>query len=174
MRILRQRKTLMEKENKIKEFWRAVKFAIISASAGIIQIGSFALMDLFIESYILKSYIALTLSVVWNFTINRKITFKSVNNVPIAMLKTLGYYAVFGPLSIHLADLYLVKTLGWNEILVQAITMLINFVTEFLFQRFVVYGKSCDTAVKKDTEKQEISQLNEEERNADKEVVSKD
>ncbi len=137
----------MEKE-KAKELWRALKFAIVSASAGIIQIGSFALMDLFLDNYVLKSYIALTLSVVWNFTINRKITFKSVANVPIAMLKTLGYYAVFGPLSIHLADMYLVKTLYWNEILVQAITMLVNFVTEFLFQRFFVYRNTCDTSVK--------------------------
>ncbi len=156
----------MDKENKIKELWRALKFTLISASAGVIQIGSFALMDLFINSYVLKSYIALVLSVLWNFTINRKITFKSVANVPIAMLKTLGYYAVFGPLSIHLADMYLVKTLGWNEILVQAITMLINFVTEFLFQRLVVYKNTCDTMVKKDKpdkeegKEQDIEQTN--------------
>ncbi len=140
----------MEKENKKKEFWRAVKFTLISISAGVIQLGSFALMDLFIDNYVLKSYVALTLSVVWNFTINRNFTFKSVASVPIAMLETLGYYAVFGPLSIHLADLYLVKTLGWNEILVQGMTMIINFVTEFLFQRLVVYRNSCDTKVKKD------------------------
>lgn len=139
----------MEKQ-RVKEYLRALKFTIISISAGIVQIGSFSLMDLFIDSYILKSYIALTLSVLWNFTINRKLTFKSVANVPIAMLKTLGYYVVFAPLSIHLADMYLVKELGWNEILVQGISMLINFVTEFLFQRFVVYGKTCDTAVKKE------------------------
>ncbi len=165
----------MEKQNKVKEFWRAFKFTLISISAGIIQIGSFALMDLFIDSYILKSYIALTLSVLWNFTINRKVTFKSVANVPIAMLKTLGYYAVFGPLSIHLADIYLVKTLGWNEILVQAITMLINFVTEFLFQRLVVYGKTCDTMVKKDKKSerlessQEVAVTEQDGENADKE-----
>ena len=142
----------MEKDKKLKEFFRALKFTLISISAGIVQIGSFSLMDLFIDSYILKSYVALTLSVLWNFTINRKLTFKSVANVPIAMLKTLGYYAVFAPLSIHLADMYLVKELGWNEILVQGISMLINFITEFLFQRFVVYGKTCDTAVKKQIE----------------------
>ena len=61
------------------------------------------------------------------------------------MLKTLGYYVVFAPLSIHLADIYLVQTLGWNEILVKACTLILNFVTEFLFQRFVVFGKSLDT-----------------------------
>ncbi len=168
----------MEKENKKKEFWRAIKFTLISISAGLIQIGSFSLMDLFIGSYILKSYIAITLSVVWNFTINRKVTFKSVANVPIAMLKTLGYYVVFAPLSIHLADLYLVQTLGWNEILVQGISMLINFVTEFLFQRLVVYGKTCDTAVKdKNKDGQESNEkitaeevaVSEEEQSIDKE-----
>ncbi len=152
----------MEKESKKKEFWRALKFTIISISAGIIQIGSFALMDLFLNNYVLKSYVALTLSVLWNFTINRKITFKSVANVPIAMLKTLGYYAVFAPLSIHLADIYLVQTLGWNQILVQGVAMLINFVTEFLFQRLVVYGKTCDTAVKKGEKQAGCEEVNQE------------
>ena len=113
-------------------------------------------MDLFTDmDYVLKSYIALTLSVLWNFTFNRKFTFKSASNVPVAMLKTLGYYVVFAPLSIHLGDLYLVKTLLWNEIIIQAITMVINFVTEFLFQRFFVFGKSLDTAVSKKTVKTE-------------------
>lgn len=132
-----------------KEIFRAIKFLLFSASAGIIQLGSFALMDLFTNwDYVLKSYIAVVLSVLWNFTFNRKFTFKSASNVPIAMAKTFAYYLVFAPLSIHLGDMYLVKTLGWNEILIQAITMLINFVTEFLYQRFFVFKNSLDTNVK--------------------------
>ena len=138
----------MEKIEK-KEIFRAVKFLLFSASAGIIQIGSFTLMDLFTNwDYVLKSYIAVVLSVLWNFTFNRKFTFKSAANVPIAMAKTFAYYLVFAPLSIHLGDMYLVKTLGLNEILIQAITMLINFVTEFLYQRFFVFKNSLDTNVK--------------------------
>lgn len=129
-----------------KEFWRIIKFALFSISAGVIQFGSFALLDLLTNiPYVFKAYISLILSVVWNFTFNRKFTFKSANNVPIAMLKTLGYYVVFAPLSIHLGDIYLVKTLCLNELLITAITMIINFVTEFLFQRFFVFGKSLDT-----------------------------
>ncbi len=138
---------------KKKELIRAVKFFLFSVSAGVIQITSFALLDWLLPDksyYVLKSYIALTLSVLWNFTFNRKFTFKSASNIPIAMLKTLGYYVVFAPLSIHLGDIYLVQTLGWNQILIQAITMVVNFITEFLFQRFFVFGKSLDTAVKKD------------------------
>ncbi len=130
-----------------KEWLRSFKFLLFSVSAGVIQIGSFTLMnEVFKWNYVLSSYIAITLSVLWNFTFNRKFTFKSAANVPIAMLETLGYYVVFAPLSIHLADLYLVKQLGWNEILVQAIAMIINFVTEFLFQRLVVYRNKVDTA----------------------------
>ena len=145
----------MESQKK-KEIIRAIKFLLFSISAGAIQIISFTIMDLFTDmDYVLKSYIALTLSVLWNFTFNRKFTFKSASNVPVAMLKTLGYYVVFAPLSIHLGDLYLVKTLLWNEIIIQAITMVINFVTEFLFQRFFVFGKSLDTAVSKKTVKTE-------------------
>ncbi|MBQ7236016.1 MAG: GtrA family protein [Clostridia bacterium] len=129
-----------------KEIFRAVKFLMFSISAGIIEIVSFTLLDLIPSlGYVLKAYVSLSLSVLWNFTLNRKFTFQSANNVPIAMLKTLGYYVVFAPLSIHLADMYLVQTLGWNEILVKFVTMLVNFVTEFIFQRLVVYGKSVDT-----------------------------
>ena len=134
-----------------KEWIRSLKFLLFSISAGIVQMGSFALMSIFLDDthYRLKSYIAIVLSVIWNFTINRKLTFKSANNVKIAMLKTLCFYIVFAPLSIELGDLYLVKTLGWNEFLVMLCTMIINFITEFLYQRFFVYGNSCDTAVKK-------------------------
>lgn len=141
-----------------KEFLRAVKFLLFSISAGVIDMGSFALLDLIPNfSYVIKAYISITLSVVWNFTLNRKFTFKSASNVPIAMIKTLCYYVVFAPLSIHFADVYLVQTLGWNEILVKACTMIVNFVTEFLFQRFVVYRNSVDSAVKetKETEQTE-------------------
>ena len=135
-------------ENKINktEVLRAVKFLLFSISAGVIQMGSFALMDLIPGfSYRWKAYISLTLSVLWNFTFNRNFTFQSASNVKIAMLKTLCYYIVFAPLSVELSDLYLVKTLGWNEILVTGCVMVINFVTEFLFQRFFVFGKSLDT-----------------------------
>ena len=132
-----------------KEFWRVVKFAFFSVSAGLIQIVSFTLMnEVFKWPYWICYLTALVLSVLWNFTLNRKFTFKSAANVPVAMLKVAAYYAVFTPLSTLLGN-YLVDTLGWNEYVVTAMNMLINFVTEFLYQRFVVFGKSVDTAEKK-------------------------
>ena len=70
-------------------------------------------------------------------------TFKSTANVPIAMLKVIGYYAVFTPLSSWGGD-YLTETLHWNEYLVLFICMFLNLVTEFLFQRYVVYGNKVD------------------------------
>ena len=134
------------KSNKAREFWRLVKFALFSASAALIEMGSFALLnELTTWSYWPCYLIALVLSVVWNFTLNRKFTFKSAANVPIAMLKVLGYYAVFTPLSTLLGS-YLADTLMWNEYLVTIINMLLNFSTEFLFQRFFVFGKTIDTA----------------------------
>ena len=137
---------------KKKEYLRAIKFLLFSISAGVIQFVSFALMDLIPDfDYVIKAYIALTLSVVWNFTFNRKYTFRSISNIKVAMFKTFCYYLVFAPLSIHLADIYLVKTLYWNELIVTGCTMLINLITEFLFQRFFIYNNSLDTAVKKDT-----------------------
>jgi len=133
----------MKKPN--KEFWRAVKFGLFSISAGLIEIVSFTLLtELTPLPYAPRYIIALVLSVLWNFTLNRQFTFKSANNVPIAMLKVALYYLVFTPLSTWLGD-YLSGTLGWNEYLVTALNMILNFVTEFLYQRFFVFGKSLDT-----------------------------
>lgn len=129
----------------MKEFWRFVKFALFSASAGIIEIGAFALLnELTGWSYWPCYLIALLLSILWNFTLNRKFTFRSVANVPVAMLKVLGFYAVFVPVTTLLGD-FLADTLHWNEYLVTGINMGLNFITEYLFQRYVVYGNSIDT-----------------------------
>lgn len=143
-------KTPLTKEEKRKEMWRSIKFILFSISAGLIEGGSFLLLTLIPylaleENYWIPATISLVLSVVWNFTLNRKFTFQSANNVPVAMLKVLAYYVVFAPLSIWLAQMYLINQLGWNEILVKAVVMLVNFVTEFLYQRFFVFGKTLDT-----------------------------
>lgn len=133
-----------------KEVWRAIKYTLFAASAGLIEFGSFSLFTLFPGYYKegwfwLAASASLILSVIWNFTFNRKFTFQSANNIPKAMLQTLAYYVVFGPLSIWLAQMYLIDTLGWNEFLVKTSVMVINFVTEFLYQRFIVFGDSLDT-----------------------------
>ena len=131
--------------NKRQEALRAVKFALFSASAGLIQIGSFTLFnEVFHWSYWVCYLLSLVLSVLWNFTLNRKYTFRSAANVPVAMAKVAAYYAVFTPLSTLLGN-WLVGTLGWNEYLATALNMILNFVTEFLYQRFFVFGKSLDS-----------------------------
>ena len=130
---------------KKKEALRGVKFALFSVSAGIIQIGAFTLLNELLHwPYWVSYLIALVLSVIWNFTLNRKFTFKSANNVPKAMLLVAAYYCVFTPLSV-LLEKYLTETCGWNEYLVTAINMVLNFVTEFLYDRFVVFRDSIDT-----------------------------
>ena len=128
------------------EFWRMLKFVLFSISAGAIQIISFALLnELSGWSYWPCYLISLVLSVLWNFTLNRKFTFKSAANIPAAMLKVLGYYLVFTPLSTILGS-YLADTLLWNEYIVTIINMLLNLSTEYLFQRYCVYGKNVDNA----------------------------
>lgn len=121
-----------------------IKFALFSISAGIIQILSFTALDLLTPvSYWPKYLIALTLSVVYNFTLNRQFTFKSTVNFPLAMMKVLGYYAVFTPLSTWWGDA--LTNRSWNEYLVLVGTMVINFITEFLFDRFVVFRNTINT-----------------------------
>lgn len=127
-----------------KELLRTVKFVLFSASAGIIQMGSFALLNESVQlDYWLSYLIALVLSVIWNFTFNRKFTFKSTGNITRTMVLVALYYCVFTPLS-TLLEHYLADTLAWNEYIVTFINMLLNMVTEFLFQRFVVYRNSVD------------------------------
>lgn len=137
-------------ENKRKELVRAVKFALFSASAGLIEMGAFALLNEIIRWPYWPCYlIALVLSVLWNFTLNREFTFHSAANVPVAMLKVALYYAVFTPLSTVFGN-WLAEDMGWNEYLVTALNMIVNFVTEFLYQRFFVFGKSIDTKKEKE------------------------
>ena len=129
-----------------KQLWQAVKFTLFSISAGIIQIGSFALLELFIQDYWVPYLISLVLSILWNFTLNRRYTFKSAANVPVAMAKVFGFYLVFTPLSTYLGDL--AEGAGVNDFIILAVTMLANFILEYLFCKFVVYRGQEDTLEK--------------------------
>ena len=134
-----------------RELIRSLKFLLFSISAGLIQVGSFTLLNELVHlRYWVAYLLSLVLSVVWNFTLNRKFTFCSANNVPVAMLKVAGFYLVFTPLSTWWTALLTGEGFSWNEYLVLAFTMAINLSTEFLFNRFVVFGKSINTAEKKD------------------------
>ncbi len=86
-------------EEKKKNLWQAIKFTLFSISAGAIQIASFALLEIFIKDYWIPYLISLVLSILWNFTLNRRYTFQSASNVPVAMAKVFGFYLVFTPLS---------------------------------------------------------------------------
>ena len=131
-----------------QELIRALKFTLFSISAGIIQVLAFSLMnEVFRWNYWVCYLTALVLSVLWNFTINRKVTFRSANHIPTAMLKVACYYVVFTPLSTWGGNA--LNALGWNEYVVLALSMITNFVTEYLFDRYIVFGASIDTAVKK-------------------------
>ena len=143
--MLKNRK---EKRGTMKELIRVIKFTLFSISAGLIEMGAFSLLnEVFHLPYWVSYMTALVLSVLWNFTLNRKFTFKSAANIPIAMLKTALFYVVFTPLSSWLEHIYTMQ-FGWNEYLATSANMLLNFVTEFLYQRFFVYGKSVDTEEK--------------------------
>ncbi len=134
-----------KKQENREELMRTIKFVLFSISAGVIEIVSFELLNILTPwDYWVKHIISIVLSVIWNFTLNREFTFRSANNVPIAMLKVALFYAVFIPVTTLLGD-YLVKTCGWNDTVVKLLTMLLNFVTEYLYDRFVVFGKTIDT-----------------------------
>ena len=163
------------KKKNVRQF---IKFALFSCSAGAIQLGSFTLMNEVLlktewlqrmmaehpgfQRIMQNEYgpiylIALILSVVWNFTVNRKFTFKSAANVPVAMLKVFGYYLVFTPVSTALGNYFTARFASTPaiEYVVLGVTMVTNMVTEFLFCKFVVYRNSENTAPLKKDEKKE-------------------
>lgn len=134
-----------------KQLWQAAKFTLFSISAGVIQIGSFALLEIFIKDYWIPYLISLTASIIWNFTLNRRYTFKSAANVPAAMAKVFGFYLIFTPLSTYLGNL--AEKHRINDFLILLVTMLANFVLEFLFCKLVVYkGKEDTLETKKEKE----------------------
>ena len=151
---------MSEKSTKKTNVIQAVKFALFSASAGIIQVVSFTILNelfpnmegnnaitnwLFNSEYGAKYLVALILSVLWNFTFNRKFTFKSANNIPIAMLKVFGFYCVFTPVSTILGEMA-TQRIPWDfgEYIVLGATMATNMVTEFLYCKYVVYNEKSE------------------------------
>lgn len=130
-------------DKKKKQLLQVVKFTLFSISAGVVQIGSFALIEIFIQDYWIPYLSSLVLSILWNFTMNRRYTFRSAANVPIAMAKVLGFYLVFTPLSTYLGNL--VEAHSINDFIILVVTMLTNFVLEFLFCKLVVYRGQEDT-----------------------------
>lgn len=134
-----------KKNTERTELIRTIKFFLFSISAGVIEIGAFTILyEVLHWTYWVAYLIALVLSVIWNFTLNREFTFRSAKNVPVAMAQVAAYYAVFTPATTILGN-YLEGTLGWNGELVTILNMVLNFVTEYLFERFVVFGKTLDT-----------------------------
>ena len=128
-----------------KEVIRSLKFLLFSISAGVIELAAFSLLnELTSWSYWPCYLVALALSVLWNFTLTRRYTFQSANNVPRAMALVFAFYCVFTPLSTFLGS-FLADTLGWNEYLVTILNMAANFILEYLYDRLVVFRGSIDT-----------------------------
>ena len=126
--------------------FQMLKFTLFSASAGIIQVVSFAIFnELFGWMYWPAYFTSLVLSIIWNFTFNRRYTFKSAANVSIAMIKLFGFYAVFTPVSTWLG--HLAETAKINDYIILAVTMLSNFVLEFLFSKLIIYKNQENTRI---------------------------
>ena len=129
---------------KKESFFQLLKFTLFSASAGIIQVLTFTLFNELFKWMYWPAYLtSLVLSIVWNFTFNRRYTFKSAANIPVAMLKLFGFYIIFTPLSTWLG--HLAETAKINDYLILAVTMLSNFILEFLFSKYVIYKNQENT-----------------------------
>lgn len=160
----------MEETNKKKENIRALKFFLISASAGIIEVGSFTLMnEVFALQYGFAYLTALVLSVLWNFTINRRYTFKSAANVPEAMLLVFLFYCIFTPLTTiggsYLTEDVFMKSASsflqdFGEYITLALTMACNLVSEFFYDKYAIYKGEMDNNKLSEEEKRDASKAN--------------
>ncbi len=151
-----------------KEIIRTVKYFLVAISAAAIQMISAFLLELVIlkriipdgailhfitdldKSAFIAESIGLALSIVWNFTFNRKYTFKAASNVPLSMALAFLFYVPFYPFQIWYIDAVRKALLaGVGEdfafIIAQVTCILLNGILEFLWQRFVVFGKKVDT-----------------------------
>ena len=134
----------MKKESVIQ----MLKFTLFSVSAGMVQVVTFVVLSELFRLVYWPAYLtSLILSIIWNFTFNRRYTFKSAANVPIAMLKLFGFYMIFTPLSTWLG--HLAETVGINGYIILAVTMIANFILEFLFSKLVIYKNQENTRIEK-------------------------
>ena len=134
-------------KNQKDNLTQMVKFTLFSVSAGVIQVASFSLLFEVAKLIYWPAYlISLVLSVLWNFTLNRKFTFKAANNIPIAMSKVAFFYLLFTPASTWWGDA--LTQIGWNEYLVLGLTMVTNLITEFLYTKYFVYKNAINSAIK--------------------------
>ena len=133
------------KPSKNQQFIQFIKFTLFSASAGAIQLLSTTILHQWtgwlLDYYWLAYIIGLTLSVIWNFTFNRKFTFKAANNIPLAMTLVIIYNCII-VVPLALGGDALVNLWGeqWG-ILVTAISLLINFITEFFWDKYIVFNQ---------------------------------
>ena len=101
----------MSQEHKdVTSVWQVVKFTLFSISAGLIQVAAFTLMETVFHLPYWPSYLtALVLSVLWNFTFNRRYTFRSDASVGRSMLLVALFYCTIG-LLLTLLGIQLVAT----------------------------------------------------------------
>ena len=156
------------KEIKHKTLWQTVKYALCTASAGLIEFLVFTIMtfamknvegtvhfidDLPVNNFV-PTFVALLLSILWNFTLNRKFTFQSAGNIPRAMGLAFLFYVPFFPFKLwfngHMPQYLTGMSPEGAKLLIEVCTMLLNGVLEFCWQKFVIYRKEEGTAVKKE------------------------
>ena len=154
-----------------KQLWQAIKFTLFSISAAVIQIISSSILKLVLDAVVdandvvvfirpqptstfVADTVGLALSIIWNFTFNRKFTFKAASNVPIAMLLAFLFYLPFYPFQIWyvaMVERGLESIGGWGFVIGLGTCMIINFVLEFLWQKFVVFHKKATNDAEQET-----------------------
>ncbi len=161
-----EKKELPKKSKKKINLPQPVKYAFFTLSAGLIQfivstilftclpdMGKINVIITMEKSQFIANTVGLVLSILWNFTFNRKFTFKSAGNVPRAMVLAFLFYVPFYPFQIWCEPTLahaIAPGQDWANIIALVVVMLTNGVLEFCWQKFVIYRKEENTAVQKE------------------------
>lgn len=160
-----KKKELEIKREKRKTIRQFIKYALCAASAGIIQFLTFTILQavipddgktihFLVEDMSVVTFsattVALCLSILWNFTLNRKFTFKDAGNVPKAMILAFIFYIPFYPFQtwyVHTIKELLGASINIDAagIIAEGTVMIMNFILEFIWQKFVVFRKEKPT-----------------------------
>ena len=128
---------------KTKNGWlQFLQFVVVSLGAGVIEYATFALMTWIVPDnktmLVAAEVTSVVLSCLFNFTVNRKYTFHSSSNIPLGMLLYGVYYAFLATPAGVWFLLFLTQG-GMHELLAKAVKMLVNFIFDYLFCKFILF-----------------------------------
>lgn len=129
-------------------FTNFYSFLYFSLGAGVIKLVSFLLLSLIDSGHgavlVLAEIVSVVLSGLFNFTWNRKFTFRSTNNIVPGMF-LYGLYSLIATPAVASFIVDLTRR-GWADWLAKAMKMALHFILDSLYCKFVIFRQVKERA----------------------------